>query len=168
MKKKVEKKQKTIDLQLREFLKNLSKNYTNFQKTKLNKLAVEENQNIISLNDLENKIQDICFEKYTYINKLINLDKKVKEEVEKYSNFFNIEKYVNKQNLQIKKLNKKIITQEDNVISTECIICMENERNVVFLPCMHLITCKKCGFDLIKKDCPKCSSIIEKREVIEM
>jgi hypothetical protein len=162
------KKEIKLNFQLNDFVNNLTKNYTNFHKVKLSELRFENNYNIININYLENKLQDICFEKYLYICQLIDLEKTIKEEVDKFSNFFNIQKLIEDQNLLIKKFKKKQEKQEDNITSIECIICMENDRNVVFFPCMHLIACKKCGIDLIKNDCPKCHAIIEKREIIEI
>jgi E3 ubiquitin-protein ligase LRSAM1 len=39
---------------------------------------------------------------------------------------------------------------EDN----ECCICMDDSRQIVFLPCGHVCTCKTCGVPLAK--CPLC------------
>lgn len=42
--------------------------------------------------------------------------------------------------------------------NTECIICMEKNKEVIFYPCKHYYCCKICGdlFDL----CPICRSAI--------
>ncbi|KAJ7541259.1 hypothetical protein O6H91_10G051500 [Diphasiastrum complanatum] len=48
----------------------------------------------------------------------------------------------------------------------ECVMCMSEERSVVFLPCAHQIVCVECN-DSHKsqgmKDCPSCRTFIEQR-----
>lgn len=39
-----------------------------------------------------------------------------------------------------------------------CSICYENDRNVVFIPCKHFISCNKCTVGL--KKCPYCRNVI--------
>ncbi len=41
----------------------------------------------------------------------------------------------------------------------ECIICCDQERSVVFIPCGHLIVCGRCCAQL--NSCPTCRSCIE-------
>ena len=38
----------------------------------------------------------------------------------------------------------------------ECIVCKENEKNVVFVGCGHCVLCKKCADALPNKVCPQC------------
>lgn len=45
-----------------------------------------------------------------------------------------------------------------------CIICMVNERNVLFVPCRHFGTCKPCSEKLIQ--CPTCRTFIESRQKV--
>lgn len=48
----------------------------------------------------------------------------------------------------------------DKISSDEsCCVCLEKQKNVVYLPCKHLCTCKECGMDL--KKCPLCSAEIQ-------
>ena len=50
-----------------------------------------------------------------------------------------------------------------------CIICKKNNRNIVILPCKHLLVCKTCIqkayhfniSDLSKPSCPKCAVKIQ-------
>jgi hypothetical protein len=41
----------------------------------------------------------------------------------------------------------------------DCIICCENERDALYLPCKHNTACLKCSKNL--KDCPICKIRIE-------
>jgi hypothetical protein len=36
-----------------------------------------------------------------------------------------------------------------------CVVCMQNDVNVFFLPCMHLVVCSVCE-PLLKRRCPTC------------
>jgi DNA repair protein RAD16 len=47
---------------------------------------------------------------------------------------------------------------------TKCIICMENERNALLVPCGHIYTCKDCTdvFRKRKNACPLCRASIRK------
>ncbi|XP_074654842.1 E3 ubiquitin-protein ligase LRSAM1-like [Tubulanus polymorphus] len=46
-------------------------------------------------------------------------------------------------------------------ITTECVICMENESNVVFLMCGHVCCCAECAEPV--KQCPLCRTVITQR-----
>lgn len=43
--------------------------------------------------------------------------------------------------------------------TTECVICLANKKNILFLPCRHLCTCQDCSTDI--KQCPICRGDIE-------
>uniref|UniRef100_A0A7N0VA66 RING-type domain-containing protein n=2 Tax=Kalanchoe fedtschenkoi TaxID=63787 RepID=A0A7N0VA66_KALFE len=48
----------------------------------------------------------------------------------------------------------------------ECVMCLEEEMSVVFLPCAHQVLCAKCNEQHEKKgmkDCPSCRSAIVRR-----
>ena len=53
--------------------------------------------------------------------------------------------------------------QEYDDDDTTCIICLDQPRDMLFLPCRHLISCSNCGKQC--KECPKCrctiASVIE-------
>jgi Zinc finger, C3HC4 type (RING finger) len=54
--------------------------------------------------------------------------------------------------------------------TTDCIICMSNEKSVVFAPCGHYICCEECSNSLATKKCPICRNKIHsvvKRESIQ-
>eukprot|EP00316_Scyphosphaera_apsteinii_P017255 CAMPEP_0119325442 /NCGR_PEP_ID=MMETSP1333-20130426/65823_1 /TAXON_ID=418940 /ORGANISM="Scyphosphaera apsteinii, Strain RCC1455" /LENGTH=187 /DNA_ID=CAMNT_0007333427 /DNA_START=16 /DNA_END=575 /DNA_ORIENTATION=+ len=42
-----------------------------------------------------------------------------------------------------------------------CIICMEREKEIVFIPCAHFITCSRCAERCTR--CPKCRDEIDSR-----
>ena len=49
-------------------------------------------------------------------------------------------------------------TKDHRDETTVCVVCMEAERDSVFLPCMHYAACIACGTQL--SDCPICRSTI--------
>ncbi|XP_078042569.1 E3 ubiquitin-protein ligase LRSAM1 isoform X3 [Augochlora pura] len=56
--------------------------------------------------------------------------------------------------------------QEHNAMQTintaECVICLDLQCEVIFLPCGHLCCCSNCA-NMITSDCPMCRSIIERK-----
>ncbi len=52
----------------------------------------------------------------------------------------------------------KIPDETSNVSEEQCLICCDNKKCIVFLPCKHLSLCGKCSVDL--KQCPVCRSDI--------
>ena len=52
------------------------------------------------------------------------------------------------------------IKKPDNDVSKgDCVICCENERDALYLPCKHNTACVKCSKNL--RDCPICKLKIE-------
>jgi hypothetical protein len=157
---------KTNNFDIENTIFELRKKLKNFFFKNYNEMLNEKKDSILDLDKIDNTIQDICFNKYQYISEINSLDEKLKDEVDKYSTYFNIEKIIKKQNLKIKSLDKKIEIQEENKTANECIICCEKERNTVFYPCLHLVTCEDCGFHKIKNECPQCLQKIEKKQLV--
>ena len=51
-----------------------------------------------------------------------------------------------------------------SIEETTCTICMENKKNVVFLPCGHMCTCAQCAPQVDR--CPLCrENIVSKHNV---
>jgi len=48
----------------------------------------------------------------------------------------------------------------------QCVICLSQERNLVFSPCHHLCTCADCGSNQTLSSCPICRATIQSRQVI--
>ncbi|XP_076651818.1 E3 ubiquitin-protein ligase LRSAM1 isoform X1 [Halictus rubicundus] len=57
-------------------------------------------------------------------------------------------------------------SQEHNTMqcinTAECVICFDQQCEVIFLPCGHLCCCSSCA-NMISSDCPMCRSIIERK-----
>lgn len=55
----------------------------------------------------------------------------------------------------------KELLEENERLKDEkaCRVCLTNERNVLFLPCRHLVTCPDCA--VVVEKCPVCRSQIE-------
>ena len=71
-----------------------------------------------------------------------------------------------KENIRIKEFKKKI--KEDKSLQNEvdllkeerrCVICLEKDKIIIFLPCSHLASCLDCSVSL--KNCPMCRKSIE-------
>jgi len=63
----------------------------------------------------------------------------------------------------------QIVTTENKITNDNylCLVCRENPRNRVFIPCNHLATCDDCYHKVKKeKTCPACRAII--REVMDI
>lgn len=157
-----------MNIDIRNIIMNLRNLIKEFFKNNYSIMLSEKPDDILDLEKIDNIIQETCFNKYQYLAEANNLDERLKDEVDKYSNYFNIEKILKKQSSKLKTQNKKIEQQEDAKTAIECIICIENVRNTVFYPCMHLITCEECGFGKIKLDCPQCHQKIDKKVVVSI
>ena len=57
-----------------------------------------------------------------------------------------------------KKMNMHLNLPEHQTISykKECCICFNNEPNMFFLPCGHIVVCKECEAALPERICPVC------------
>lgn len=65
------------------------------------------------------------------------------------------------------KNDEKIKDSDDNRIV--CQICFCNQRNVVYIPCRHILSCNTCSIKIFQTTgkCPYCSQIINKMENIK-
>ena len=78
---------------------------------------------------------------------------------------------INKKDIEVLKENIKInikIYQDEH--NDECAICMDENKEMVFVPCGHFCTCKKCAKAIknIHGSCPMCRSVIEDIVTIDM
>jgi hypothetical protein len=63
--------------------------------------------------------------------------------------------------LQDKLKNLKIYKDDDD---NTCVVCFDNERELIFVSCGHFVMCKNCYKELLKSNnnrCPMCRSEIE-------
>jgi hypothetical protein len=57
--------------------------------------------------------------------------------------------------------------EKTDVESSQCAICMENKKTIVFHPCRHLCCCVECARNLFDKPlCPLCKTIIKTAEAV--
>ncbi len=83
----------------------------------------------------------------------------VEKKIEKAVARKNMRSYLERQPIEkisIKTVNEKINIKHLNNIKSDnsCVICMENEKNIVFLPCGHIASCFSCASSL--HSCPLC------------
>ncbi len=56
---------------------------------------------------------------------------------------------------------KMSIDDRNKLDNLKCVICLENDKNMVFLTCNHMVCCEECGQTL--KKCPLCRKDISSR-----
>lgn len=55
------------------------------------------------------------------------------------------------------------IELEENIdTKNKCVVCYENDKEFVFIPCGHLATCAKCSFSM--ELCPICRTVITRKQ----
>jgi hypothetical protein len=113
-------------------------------------------------------VEDISILAYElYLSKLSNMyrngfENNLKDVVDNFYLYFNIEQIIAKQKAEINKQKIKLEDLDEKKESLYCIICYDNRRSVIFYPCKHLLCCNDC----IIKECPTCNVIIEKKLII--
>jgi hypothetical protein len=116
---------------------------------------------ILTLNDIvEDKVNSFIEE--------TNFSYKLKEEVDKYAEYFNANKIVEKQRKKLESQKIKMNLCEDSKNLKDCIICMDQERSTLFYPCLHLIVCQGCAEINVKSECPECHKAIERKEELSL
>lgn len=105
------------------------------------------------------------------VNTLMKEDKngnKLKDEVDKYADYFNANKFVEKQRKKLETQKLKMNLCEDSKNLKDCIICMDQERSTLFYPCLHLIVCSGCAEMNVKSECPECHKPIDRKEELSL
>ena len=64
-----------------------------------------------------------------------------------------------------------IITNNDNDHDPDghlCVVCMDNERSCLYVPCNHLVVCVECDADIkaASLPCPYCNEPIDREESV--
>ena len=57
------------------------------------------------------------------------------------------------------------IEENGSIRSLKCIICLENNREIRFNPCGHLICCQTCAWHPTLLSCPTCRAHIQERQI---
>jgi hypothetical protein len=166
-KKTKEKKSLSIKYDLSDESLEMKNNLSNFKKFKISYFKNEENfRKAFNLDEFKIKLEQELVKKLASIIDKKEIVDKLNDEVDKYSPLFNVNKIISKQERKIKRQNKKLNAIDDSKTLDECIICMENERSVIFYPCLHFVCCSSCGISKIQIECPSCLSKIENKQVI--
>jgi hypothetical protein len=63
----------------------------------------------------------------------------------------------------VKEIVKK---QREEAGNIHCVVCHENQRDTVIVPCNHLCLCSACSTVALLKECPMCRKKIEKLQKI--
>ena len=53
---------------------------------------------------------------------------------------------------------------EMNYDAYKCSVCLDRMKNILFIPCLHISTCKQCARQLV--NCPICRSLIREEKTI--
>jgi hypothetical protein len=61
-------------------------------------------------------------------------------------------------------LQEKLLLQKAKAdeVNNSCVICLENQRNAVFLPCGHLCVCISCTTSISLTECPLCRKRVDR------
>jgi hypothetical protein len=146
-------------LKIKDQIFDLRNSITEFNKSIANLKDEDFDFTIINTKEnIENKIGQYY--------KAYNIGIRLKDEVDKYAEFFNIGKVLEKQRRKIRSQNRKLAVLEDAKNSNDCIICMENARNVVFYPCLHLICCEDCLKTITSLSCLQCFQKIQDKVIL--
>ena len=141
--------------------------YNEYKKFIYNACSLYSEQNIRNLirPDTEEDVKKVK----EHINRLFELEENqnkgfediITKAIDNYYLFLYIEKVIKKQEDKLKAQNEKLHKIENILNDNSCIICMEHQRSVVFVPCMHLICCKKCSMKNVNKECAECKAQIK-------
>lgn len=69
-------------------------------------------------------------------------------------------KHVRVESVDTKPEHAKLVVKVYGDEDEECIVCMDNPKEVVFVPCGHYSTCRSCYDQLVIKKCVMCRNMI--------
>ena len=69
---------------------------------------------------------------------------------------------------EIYKIRIEKLDNENNILKkqTQCVVCREKDRSMLFLPCKHCICCQECSDNLYTNKCPTCRTDITDKQCI--
>lgn len=162
-KKKDKQKDAEIAAALHNKFKSLHTEFVNDLKIMINDFSSTQKFSLLEIFpfDYYTYIYELFLHKLDYLYKEKNIEMLLKEDVDKYSVYFNIDRVILKQEREIKAQNEKLLEFENMKQSKECGVCFEKERSIVFQPCMHLLCCDNCAdsFEI----CPSCQCKVDIR-----
>jgi hypothetical protein len=131
-------------------------------------IITEENRldSFLNVNRIKLVSNFLADDKLKILNKKFKIEEKLKNEVDKFSEIFNLKKIISKQTQKIKAQRSKLSILEDAKTINDCIICCENVRNILFYPCLHYICCETCTSSKNLVECPHCKKNIENKQII--
>ena len=136
------------------FIFKLSDEYSNLKiKEKINP-NIETDERVI-----KDKINFIFND--TFYKENSSFDSFIGKKIDNFFVYLYIDTILAKQDEKIKAQKEKLNQIEEVLSDNSCIICMDHQRSIVFVPCMHLICCKKCSIKNVKGECPECKAKIE-------
>jgi hypothetical protein len=122
---------------------------------------------------------DFCFYMHdNYLKKLNHLyesshgdfELKLKKTADDFCQFYNINKTLKSQKEELESLSQNSDQNDKNTLLSRCILCNNNERNVVFFPCCHLLYCNNCidskNILINTKNCTNCNSEIKEIKIL--
>jgi hypothetical protein len=74
---------------------------------------------------------------------------------------------------RLQPLRTRIVDAEDIAVPRDCIICLENRRNIRIQPCGHQLLCEQC-FEALRSralprqrfECPSCRALIASHDLL--
>lgn len=116
-------------------------------------------------------MKSTCSNQLTELEK--NFNEKMKEEKDELNSF--LQRYYNEKSsmMLINRIEQRksfkaladivrLYQKEEEIINESlCIICVENKRNTLLIPCKHVVLCADCS-KLVDK-CPICKEIVESK-----
>ncbi len=149
---------------------NNNENSTFFLMKKISRNRLDK---ITNLNLLISTLQDEVDSLNEKISQIIHLETNSATRLVKDSNYYeniiyNKDATIEELKKEIGELKCKIITLESretaNSHHVSCILCHDQERNVLFRPCNHLVICDTCSGQTSFEECIVCKQTIDSYE----
>jgi seryl-tRNA synthetase len=149
-----------------------SENKVNANFVMVKSLASNRLQKIKELTTLVNELQNQIIELSEKVSTMIVNDiNKIPKNISESEYYDKIIANLEEENSKLKSENncyyyqnnslKQMITSENIIDSITCVICNDNQRNVLFKPCNHLVICDTCSGKTDIQKCIICNQYID-------
>lgn len=149
-----------------------SENKVNANFVMVKSLASTRLQKIKELTTLVNELQNQIIELSEKVSTMIVNDiNKIPKNISESEYYDKIIANLEEENNKLKSENscyyyqnnslKQMITSENIIDSITCVICNDNQRNVLFKPCNHLVICDTCSGKTDIQECIMCKQYID-------